>query len=62
MLAVLGTYRLANAATIFLAVLGSSSVFLDPMTGLMISSYFVVNKCRINIDDLYVGNGASIYW
>lgn len=55
-------WRLVNTATIFLAVLGSYSVFLGPMTGLMISSYFLVNKCRINVDDLYVGNGASIYW
>jgi cytosine/uracil/thiamine/allantoin permease len=32
------------------------------MTGLMISSYFVVNKRKINVDDLFVGNKGGIYW
>jgi NCS1 family nucleobase:cation symporter-1 len=55
-------WKLVNTATTFLAVLGSYSVFLGPMTGLMISSYFVVNKRKINVDDLFVGNRAGIYW
>jgi len=55
-------WKLVNTATTFLAVLGSYSVFLGPMTGLMISSYFVVNKRKINVDDLFVGNRSSIYW
>ncbi|KAH8652640.1 NCS1 nucleoside transporter family protein [Tricladium varicosporioides] len=55
-------WKLVNTATTFLAVLGSYSVFLGPMVGLMISSYFIVNKKRINVDDLFVGNKDSIYW
>lgn len=55
-------WKLVNTATTFLSVLGSYSVFLGPMTGLMISSYFVVNRRKINIDDLFVGNKDSIYW
>ena len=55
-------WKLVNTATTFLAVLGSYSVFLGPMTGLMISSYFVVNRQKINVDDLFVGNKDSIYW
>lgn len=55
-------WKLVNTATTFLSVLGSYSVFLGPMTGLMISSYFVVNKRKINVDDLFVGNKESIYW
>ncbi|EEP81449.1 predicted protein [Uncinocarpus reesii 1704] len=39
-----------------------SGVFLGPMTGLMISSWFVVNKRKIKIEDLFVGNSSSIYW
>lgn len=55
-------WKLVNTATTFLSVLSSYSVFLGPMTGLMISSYFVVNRQKINVDDLFVGNKQSIYW
>ncbi|WEW57075.1 hypothetical protein PRK78_002535 [Emydomyces testavorans] len=55
-------WKLVSTATIFLSVLSSYAVFLGPMTGLMISSWFVVNKRKIKIDDLYIGNRSSIYW
>lgn len=55
-------WKLVNTATIFLAVLSSYSVFLGPMTGLMISSYFIINRRRIKVDDLFIGNSLSIYW
>ncbi|KAE8441774.1 hypothetical protein EG329_004332 [Mollisiaceae sp. DMI_Dod_QoI] len=55
-------WRLVNTATTFISVLGSYSVFLGPMTGLMISSYFVINRRKINVDDLFVGNKQSVYW
>lgn len=55
-------WKLVNTATTFLAVLSSYSVFLGPMTGLMISSYFVINKQKIKVDDLFVGDSSSIYW
>ncbi|KAK1463054.1 hypothetical protein CCUS01_08459 [Colletotrichum cuscutae] len=38
------------------------SVFLAPMTGLMISSYLIVNKSKANVDHLYRGDSGSIYW
>lgn len=55
-------WRLVNTATVFISVLGSYSVFLGPMTGLMISSYFVVMRRRIKVGDLFVGDGRSLYW
>ncbi|RYP71977.1 hypothetical protein DL770_008039 [Monosporascus sp. CRB-9-2] len=55
-------WRLVNTSTTFLAVLSSYSVFLGPMTGLMVSSYLVVNRRKINVDDLYNGTARSIYW
>ena len=55
-------WKLVNTATTFLAVLSSYSVFLGPMTGLMISSYFIVNRCKIKVDDLFIGDSSSIYW
>ncbi|KAF9878854.1 ncs1 nucleoside transporter family protein [Colletotrichum karsti] len=59
---VVNPWRLVNTATTFLTVLSSYSVFLAPMTGLMISSYLVVNKRKVNVDDLYRGDSDSIYW
>jgi NCS1 family nucleobase:cation symporter-1 len=55
-------WRLVNTATVFISVLGSYSVFLGPMIGLMISSYFVVHREKINVDDLFVGSKNSVYW
>lgn len=55
-------WKLVNTATTFLTVLSSYSVFLGPMTGLMISSYFVINKEKIKVDDLFIGTSDSIYW
>ncbi|RJE17958.1 hypothetical protein PHISCL_09704 [Aspergillus sclerotialis] len=55
-------WKLVNTATTFLAVLSSYSVFLGPMVGLMISSYFVINRLKIKVEDLFVGNSQSIYW
>ncbi|KAJ5887707.1 Allantoin permease [Penicillium taxi] len=55
-------WKLVNTSTVFLSVLSSYSVFLGPMTGLMISSYFVINRSKIKVHDLFVGNSSSIYW
>lgn len=59
---IVNPWRLVNTATTFLTVLSSYSVFLAPMTGLMISSYLVVSKRKIDIDSLYRGDSGSIYW
>lgn len=55
-------WKLVNTATTFLAVLSSYSVFLGPMTGLMISSYFIIHRLKIKVEDLFVGDQRSIYW
>lgn len=59
---VVNPWQLLATASVFLAVLSSYSVFLGPMIGLMISSYYLVNRQKINVDHLYVGNSESIYW
>ncbi|KAI3401482.1 hypothetical protein diail_10916 [Diaporthe ilicicola] len=58
---IVNPWRLVNTATTFLTVLSSYSVFLAPVTVLMISSYLVVNKRKIDVDDLYRGDSGSIY-
>lgn len=59
---VVNPWQLLSSASTFLAVLSSYSVFLGPMIGLMISSYYLVNRQRINVDHLYLGNSQSVYW
>ncbi|KAM0335219.1 hypothetical protein ACHAQA_000261 [Verticillium albo-atrum] len=59
---IVNPWRLVNTATVFLIVLSSYSVFLAPMTGLMVASYLVVNKRKLSIDDMYRGGKDSIYW
>ncbi|KAM0220574.1 hypothetical protein ACHAPA_004005 [Fusarium lateritium] len=59
---VVNPWRLVNTATIFLTVLSGYSVFLAPMTGLMVAHYNLVAKAKVNVDDLFVGNKESIYW
>ncbi|KAF5026732.1 hypothetical protein F66182_1150 [Fusarium sp. NRRL 66182] len=59
---VVNPWRLVNTATVFLTVLSAYSVFLAPMTGLMVAHYNLVAKAKVNVDDLYAGNKDSIYW
>ncbi|KAJ4248733.1 hypothetical protein NW762_012571 [Fusarium torreyae] len=59
---VVNPWRLVNTATTFLTVLSGYSVFLAPMTGLMVAHYNLVAKAKVNVDDLFVGNHDSIYW
>lgn len=59
---VVNPWHLLATASIFLAVLSSYGVFLGPMIGLMISSYYIVNRQKILVDDLYHGDKMSIYW
>lgn len=55
-------WKLVSQATTFIAVLGSYSVFTSPMIGLMISSYWFVNRQKINVNVLYIPGKSSIYW
>ncbi|KIW87755.1 uncharacterized protein Z519_11729 [Cladophialophora bantiana CBS 173.52] len=59
---VVNPWQLLATASTFLAVLSSYGVFLGPMIGLMISSYYIVHRQKIKVDDLYRGDKTSIYW
>jgi len=59
---VVNPWQLLATASTFLQVLSSYSVFLGPMVGLMISSYYVVMQQKIRTEDLYHGDKSSIYW
>ncbi|KAE8137160.1 permease for cytosine/purines, uracil, thiamine, allantoin-domain-containing protein [Aspergillus pseudotamarii] len=57
-------WKLVNTATTFLAVLSSYSIFLGPMVGSMIASYFTVMRRKIKVEDLFPCHEGTkgIYW
>ncbi|KZT03757.1 NCS1 nucleoside transporter family protein [Laetiporus sulphureus 93-53] len=55
-------WQLLSSSSIFLEVLSAYSVFLSPMTGLMVSQYYVIQRRYFKISDVYIGDSRSIYW
>lgn len=55
------TYFQRNPGT-FITVLSGWSVFLSPMTGIVVADYFLVRRGEYHIGDLYMGNSGSAYW
>ena len=48
--------------TTFITVLSGWSVFLSPMTGIVVGDYFFVRNRDYHLGDLYCGNELSAYW
>ncbi|KAK4501382.1 hypothetical protein PRZ48_007191 [Zasmidium cellare] len=46
----------------FITVLSGWSVFLSPMTGIVVSDYFLVRRRNYHLGDLYTGNDSSAYY
>ncbi|KAH8892196.1 hypothetical protein GQ53DRAFT_864033 [Thozetella sp. PMI_491] len=46
----------------FITVLSGWSVFLSPMTGIVVSDYFLVRRGEYHVGDLYLGDSRSAYW
>ncbi|KKY14581.1 putative ncs1 nucleoside transporter family protein [Phaeomoniella chlamydospora] len=56
-------WQYVTQASVFITVLSGWSVFLSPMTGILLSDYFVVRACRLRVSDLYLGvDPAGAYW
>lgn len=55
-------WQFVTQATTFVTVLSGWAVFLSPMTGILISDYFLVRKRQLHIGDLYRGDSSSAYW
>jgi nucleobase:cation symporter-1, NCS1 family len=51
-----------NTASVFVAVAGSFSVFLGPLTGIMIADYWIIRRQKIQISPLYTGASDGSYW
>jgi len=52
---------LANYKTFILGWLGGYAAFLGPVAGIMICDYFLVRRCELQLDDLYLRGGAYEY-
>jgi NCS1 family nucleobase:cation symporter-1 len=52
---------LANYKTFILGWLGGYAAFLGPVAGIMICDYFVVRRCELQLEDLYLRGGAYEY-
>ncbi|KAK6856717.1 hypothetical protein PG995_006904 [Apiospora arundinis] len=60
-IAILPWNYVTNPGT-FITVLSGWSVFVSPMTGIVISDYFLVRRGEYHIGDMYVGDSRSAYW
>ena len=52
---------LANYQTFILGWLGGYAAFLGPVAGIMICDYFVVRRCELQLEDLYLRGGVYEY-
>jgi NCS1 family nucleobase:cation symporter-1 len=52
---------LADYKTFILGWLGGYAAFLGPVAGIMICDYFVVRRCFLQVDDLYLRGGIYEY-
>ncbi|CCF36372.1 NCS1 nucleoside transporter [Colletotrichum higginsianum] len=51
-----------NTASVFVSVAASFSVFMGPLTGIMMTDYFVVRRQKIEMSQLYTGSKEGAYW
>lgn len=59
---VINPWYLLSGAVIFISVMSAYTVFLQPFLGIIAAHYFIVQKCRIKVSDLYCFGSRSIYW
>jgi NCS1 family nucleobase:cation symporter-1 len=52
---------LADYRTFILGWLGGYAAFLGPVAGIMICDYFLVRRCNLQVDDLYLRGGVYEY-
>lgn len=55
-------WYLLSSATIFLSTMSGYTVFLQPFLAIMVAQYFIIQKRRLRVADLYMVGGQSLYW
>ncbi|KAK5062958.1 hypothetical protein LTR84_005034 [Exophiala bonariae] len=51
-----------NTSSVFVATAASFSVFLGPLTGIMLVDYFIIRKQQIEVTQLYTGSPEGSYY
>ncbi|KND86238.1 putative permease C29B12.14c [Tolypocladium ophioglossoides CBS 100239] len=59
---VMNPWYLLTGAVIFISAMSAYTIFLQPFLGILVAHYFVVQKRRIKVSDLYTIDPGSIYW
>lgn len=54
-------WKIQNSGTFLVDVQVWISTILGPIIGIMLADYFIVRKCKLNVHDLYDGNGQYEY-
>ncbi|KAJ4393233.1 hypothetical protein N0V93_002441 [Gnomoniopsis smithogilvyi] len=55
-------WQITTTAATFIQVLSGFGTFYGPITGILVSDFWIVRKRLIKMRDLYIGNEESIYW
>jgi NCS1 family nucleobase:cation symporter-1 len=55
-------WQLLSSASTFISVLSAYSVFLGPMTGIMICDYWMIRGAKLKLSDLYHGREDGIFY
>jgi NCS1 family nucleobase:cation symporter-1 len=54
-------WKIQSSGTFLVDVQVFISTFLGPIIGIMLSDYFIIRKRKLNVRDLYTGNGQYTY-
>lgn len=54
-------WKILASAAKFLAFLGGYTIFLGPMTGILITDYFIVRRTHVSVPDMYDFHGIYRY-
>ncbi|KAF7289577.1 F-box domain-containing protein [Mycena chlorophos] len=55
-------WKILSSAPGFLTMLSSYSIFMAPMSSIMVVDYFIVRKCKVDISSMYEPDGRYKYW
>ena len=58
---IINPWYLLSGAVVFISAMSAYTIFLQPFLGILVAHYFIIQRRRINVPDLYCLK-AGIYW
>ncbi|KAJ7767127.1 cytosine-purine permease [Mycena metata] len=55
-------WKILSSAPGFLNFMSANSIVLGPFAAIMVVDYWVIRRCKINVDELYKPQGVYCYW